>query len=160
LRGEKQVNRRQVFTEFHKTFARRHFPMRTVHERRFGYLVNFWADRTDPMRMDSTSGLTFKAMQEAGKTDADIASRVTLFEHRVLEEFYDFERDPDGLNNLIADPRYRDRIEEMRRLLDERMQRTNDPAQEAFRDRDDPAALDEFMEKQRIRAKRTGQPIR
>jgi len=153
LRGEKQADREHAFTEFHKTFARRCFPMRAVQGRRFGYLVNFWAGRTPPMRMDSTSGLSFKAMQEAGESDPQIASRVTLFEHRVLEEFYDFENDPDGLKNLIDDPRHRDEIKRMRSLLEERMKRTGDPALQAFRDRDNPAALDQFMEQQQARAK-------
>lgn len=154
LRGEKQAGRQHVFTEFHKTFARRCFPMRCVHGTRFGYLVNFWADRTDAMRMDSTSGLTFQAMQEAGTTDPDIAARVALFEHRVLEEFYDFEKDPDALHNLIADPHYQDEIAKMRGLLKARMTRTNDPALQAFIDRDNPAAIDAFMKQQKIRAKK------
>jgi len=153
LHGETQADREYVFTEFHKTFARRCFPMRCVHSKRFGYLVNFWAGRTDAMRMDSTSGLSFKAMQEAAETDPEIAARVTLFEHRVLEEFYDFENDPDALHNLIADPRYRDQIEQMRGVLEDRMKRTADPALQAFRERANPAKLDEFIKQQRIRAR-------
>jgi len=64
--------------------------MRCVQTERFGYIFNFWAQKTAPMRMDSTSGLTFKAMQEAGESDPKIAARVRLFEHRVAEELYDF----------------------------------------------------------------------
>jgi len=153
LRGEKQKGREYAFTEFHQTFARRRFPMRCVHSRRFGYIVNFWADRTPPMRMDSTSGRTFKAMQEAGKTDSEIAARVTLFEHRVLEEFYDFENDPGGLKNLLDDPRYHDEVEAARAALKTHMARTGDPALAAFVARNDPAAVDEFMAQQRARAK-------
>ena len=102
--------------------------------------------------MDSTSGLSFRAMQEAGKTDRQIAARVALFEHRVLEEFYDFEKDPDGLNNLINDPSHQDEIAKMRSLLEERMRRTKDPALQAFRDRTNPAALDAFMKQEQTRA--------
>jgi N-sulfoglucosamine sulfohydrolase len=152
LRGGKQAGRDYAFTEFHMTFARRCFPMRAVHDRRFGYLVNFWAGRTKPMRMDSTSGRTFRAMLEAGKTDPAVASRVALFEHRVLEEFYDFEKDPHALKNLIADPAYRDAIRRLRAALENRMARTGDPALHAFRHRDDPAALDAFMSEQRAKA--------
>jgi len=103
------------------------------------------------MRMDSTSGLSFRAMQEAGKTDPTIASRVALFEHRVPEEFYDFENDPDALNNLIADPRYKDQIEVMRNLLLDQMERTEDPAEQAFCERTAPTAFDEFMKQQQAR---------
>lgn len=154
LRGEKQAGRDHAFTEFHKTFAGACFPMRAVQGRRFGYIVNFWADRTKPMRMDSTSGLSFNAMMAAGESDPGLAARVTLFEHRVQEEFFDFENDPHGLHNLIANPEYQEQITKMRELLRERMMKTGDPALQAFIKRDDPGALDAFMEQQKIRARK------
>ncbi|MEO2014287.1 MAG: sulfatase [Fuerstiella sp.] len=154
LMGKPQQGREYVFTEFHKTFARRCYPMRCVQDARFGYIVNFWAGRTDAMRMDSTSGLTFKAMQEAGESTPAIAARVELFEHRVLEEFYDFEKDPGALNNLISDERYQEEIERMRSVLKKQMKQTNDLAMEPFVNRHDPAAIDEFMRQQQIRAHR------
>jgi N-sulfoglucosamine sulfohydrolase len=136
LAGEKQQGRKYVFTEFHKTSAGRGYPMRCVQNERFGYIFNFWASKTAPMRMDSTSGLTFKAMQEAGKSDPKIAARVRLFEYRVPEEFYDFKKDPGALNNLISDPRYQNEIEQMHRMLKEQMKKTNDPALQRFQDRE------------------------
>lgn len=157
LSGKKQRGRKHVFTEFHKTFARRIFPMRCVQNERFGYIVNFWAGKTDAMRMDSTSGLTFKAMKEAGETDPEIADRVALFEYRVPEEFFDFKKDPGALNNLIADPQYQHEIEKMRRLLEKQMMQTNDPAQQVFLDRNNPVAIDEFMREQQVRARRRKQ---
>jgi len=153
LFGEIQTGRREVFTQFHKTFARRCFPMRCVQNRRFGYIFNFWAGKTDAMRMDSTSGRTFKAMQEASKSNPDIAARVKLFEYRVPEEFYDFEKDPGALNNLISDPLYQSEIEQMRQLLQKYMTETNDPALEAFMDREKPGTIDHFMQEQQDRAK-------
>ena len=153
LKGQKQEGRDLVFTEFHKTFARNCFPMRAVHGKRFGYLVNFWANRTKPMRMDSTSGLSFNALKQAAPSDPKIAARVQLFEHRVLEEFFDFEKDPHALNNLIDDPAYQKEINTMRAALLTRIKKTGDPALEAFQNRSDPAALDKFMEAQRLRAR-------
>jgi len=126
LFGKKQQGRSHVFTEFHKTFAGRQYPMRCVQNKRFGYIMNMWAGKTGPMRMDSTSGLTFKAMRKEAVTNPDIAARVRLFEYRVYEEFYDFEKDPGALNNLISDPRYQDEIERMRRMLKKQMQKTGD----------------------------------
>jgi len=154
LSGNEQPRREYVFTEFHRTFAGRCFPMRCVQGERFGYIFNFWAGKTDAMRMDSTSGLTFNAMKEAGKSDPEIAARVALFEYRVPEEFYDFEKDPGALNNLISDPQYQDEIEKMRHLLREHMIHTKDPALQTFLDRDNPAAIDAFMSDQRARAGR------
>jgi N-sulfoglucosamine sulfohydrolase len=154
LLGEKQPGREYVFTEFHKTFARRCYPMRCVQNDRFGYIINFWAGRTDAMRMDSTSGLTFHAMSEEGKADSEIGDRVRLFEYRVLEEFYDFEKDPGGLDNLIAEGQYQDEIRQMRRELEKHLKQTNDLALEPFVNRDNSSALDEFMKQQQLRAKR------
>jgi N-sulfoglucosamine sulfohydrolase len=154
LHGEKQIGRDYAFTEFHKTYARRVYPMRCIHSKDFGYIVNFWAGKTKGMRMDSTSGLSFKAMQEAGKSNPEIAARVALFEFRVLEEFYDFKNDPNGLHNLIADPQYQTQIETMRSALKKQMAQSGDPALETFGDRYNAKAIDDFMAAQQIRAKR------
>lgn len=145
LEGKPQQGREFAFTEYHRTYARVAFPTRAVQGRRYGYLLNLWADRTPPMRMDSTSGLTFSAMQKAAEDDPEIAARVELFEHRVLEEFYDFQEDPDGLNNLIDSPQHQDEIQKMRDALRARMEETGDPALDAFLNRNDPEKLDAFM---------------
>ncbi len=154
LFGKNQQGRKCVFTEFHKTSARRCFPMRCVQNERFGYIVNFWAGKTKAIRMDSTSGLTLQAMKEAGKSDPEIGARVKLFEYRVLEEFYDFEKDPGALVNLISEGQYQNEIQQMRRLLEKQMEQTNDLALEPFVNRNDSVAIDEFMKQQTIRAKR------
>ena len=146
LQGREQPERRYVFTEYHRTFARRRYPMRAVLSSRYGYIFNFWANRTAPMRMESLSGRTFKAMRNAAARNPAIAARVEFFEHRVPEEFYDLENDPDALENLIDRPELRDEIEAMRSALAARMAATGDPALHAFRNRSDPAALDAFME--------------
>lgn len=145
LEGKTQDGREYAFTEYHRTFAREAFPTRAIQSKKYGYIINFWADRTPPMRMDSTSGITFKAMQEAATGDPNIAKRVKLFEHRVLEEFYDFETDPDGLNNLIKSPEHQMEIHKMRNLLKARMKATGDPALDAFENLNDNAKLDELM---------------
>lgn len=145
LQGRPQSGREYAFTEYHRTHGGSAFPTRAVHSVRYGYIINFWADRTPPMRMDSTSGLTFQAMREAAKNDPNVAERVKLFEHRVLEEFYDFSVDPDGLNNLIGSPEHQRQIDLMRNVLANRMKSTNDPALDAFEHRNEPAMLDTFM---------------
>ena len=132
LSGKQQQGRKQVFTEFHKTFAKRKYPMRCVQNKQFGYILNLWAGETGPMRMDSTSGLTFKAMQEAASTNPEIAARVRMFEYRVCEEFYDFEKDPGALHNLISDPHYREEIENIRLILKKQMKKTGDKALEVL----------------------------
>ena len=55
------------------------------------------------------------------------AERVKLFLYRVPEELYDYENDPDALNNLIGDPAHKERVADFRRQLAEHMKSTSDP---------------------------------
>jgi N-sulfoglucosamine sulfohydrolase len=154
LEGEKQPEREYAFTEYHRTFGNQPYPMRAVMGKRYGYLVNFWAGRTGPMRMESMSGLSWAAMRKAAENDPELAARVELFQHRTLEEFFDFEKDPDALNNLIGSPEHQEEIGKMRAALEKRMKATQDPALGAFRARNDPAKIDEFIEEQKARGRR------
>lgn len=95
------------------------FPMRCVQDKRFAYIFNGWSDGTCTFLNESTEGLTFKAMEEAGKTDPYIHHRAEFFKYRVPEELYDKELDPHALNNLLELPEYRDILAKMRlRMLD------------------------------------------
>jgi len=152
LIGQRQSGRDKVFTQFHQTSGRRRFPMRTVQNHRFGYIFNPWADGKRIFRNESQSGLTFKAMQAAAQNDPKIAARVKLFQYRVVQEFYDFENDPDALHNLADDPRYKKEIEKMRGELLKWMKQTGDPALEALKGYDSPEALKKFMAEQDARA--------
>ena len=159
LFGQKQAGRDKVFTQFHQTSARNRYPMRCIQNHRFGYIFNPWSDGKRVFKNESQSGLTFKAMRAAAETNPQVAARVRLFQYRVVEEFYDFENDPDALHNLISDPSYRKDIEMMRKELLEWMKRTNDAALEALRNRKSPEALKKFMAEQDARGGR-GQPKR
>lgn len=133
LKGRRQPGRDYVFTEFHETSAKRAYPMRAVQDRRFGYIYNGWVGSAPPMRMDSTNGRTFRAMQRAAAGDPAVAARVATFERRVPEELYDFAADPDGLVNLVDDPRFRDNLARLRALLADELTRRADPLAEAVR---------------------------
>jgi len=91
-------------------------------------------------------------MQAAAKNDPKIADRVKLFQYRAVEEFYDFANDPDALRNLSEDPKYKKKLDNMREELLKWMERTNDPAFEAFKNRSSPEALKKFMAEQDARA--------
>jgi len=152
LRGEPQDGREMVFTQFHETAGRNRFPMRTVRDARFGYIFNPWSDGKRVFRNESQSGRTMKAMQEAARSSEDIRARVDLFLRRVVEELYDFEKDPDALHNLIDDPKYKKEADRLRAAMEAWMARTADPALEAFRHRDNPRALAAFMDEQAARS--------
>ena len=129
--------------------------MRCIQNEDFGYIYNFWSDRHLEIRGDALGGLTWRAMINAAETDPEIAARVELFKYRVPEEFYNFKEDPDGLNNLAGDPAYADELDEFREKMLEMMKRYNDPAYEAYRDREQEGVIEAFMEAQRAKAKDT-----
>ena len=152
LFGGRQTGRDHVFTQFNHIHGRRPYPMRCVQDRQFGYIFNAWSDGSRVYDAEPLSGLTFDAMKKAAGDDADIADRVRMLEHRVVEEFYDFANDPDALHNLIDDPDYREEADRLRGQLLELMRRTGDPALEAFEDRHSPAALERFMVRYKTKA--------
>jgi N-sulfoglucosamine sulfohydrolase len=153
LTGGYDDSRRRVFTQFHQTAGRRRYPMRCVQDRRYGYIFNPWSDGERVFRNESQEGRTFRAMQDAGLTDSEIADRVRLFEYRVVEEFYDFENDPDALVNLVDHPDHQAELNRLRGELEEWMVEHGDPALDAFHNRTSQAALGDFMAEQEIRGR-------
>jgi N-sulfoglucosamine sulfohydrolase len=155
LKGQRQDGRDVVFTQFHQTAGCKRYPMRCVQDTRFGYIFSPWSDGERVFKNESQSGRTMKAMQEAAATDPVVAGRVELFLRRVPEELYDFRDDPDARRNLVDDPRYVPDLDRLRTRLEAWMERTADPALEAFRDRESPEALAKFMAEEESRAKQT-----
>lgn len=133
LEGKKDEGRNDyVYTEFNLTSAFNAFPMRCIQNRKYGYIYNAWSDGEKEFKNESQTGLTWKAMVKAGENDSSISERCTFFQKRVREEFYDFEKDPDALNNLIDNPEYKDEIEKMRKLLHCEMDKYRDPLLEKY----------------------------
>jgi N-sulfoglucosamine sulfohydrolase len=127
LFGEAQTGREHVYTTFHRTAGKRDYPMRCLQDRRFGYIYNPWSDGKTVFLNESQSGRSFKAMQEAARTHPEIARRVKLFQYRVPEELYDYERDPDALLNLIDDDPYAEVVSRMRTEMARIMSDSHDP---------------------------------
>jgi len=133
LLGGKQDGRDRAFTCYNETSGRKPYPMRCLQTCRFGYIFNAWSDGKTRYQAEPMSGLTFKAMQEAAASQKPVADRVEMLLHRVPEEFYDFQADPDALHNLAGDAKYKDEIKRMRADLLAWMERTADPLAEDYR---------------------------
>src|SRR5690606_26696680 len=117
LKGGKQKGRDFVFTQFYETSGKTRFQMRAVQDKKYGYIFNPWTTVDKQFRNESMQGLTFNAMKEEAKTNSEVASRVDLFLNRTLEEFYDFDNDPNAKHNLINNPNYQDAIKKYRTKL-------------------------------------------
>ncbi|MBI4582098.1 MAG: sulfatase [Planctomycetes bacterium] len=127
LRGEKQAGRDRVFTVFHRTSGGNDFPMRAVHDRRFGYIFNAWADGKTEFRNESRGTASFRAMDKAALDDPAVAARVKMFLLRAREEFYDYQADPAALHNLIDDPGHKEQIAQLRAEMHRTLKSLNDP---------------------------------
>ena len=74
-------------------------------------------------------------MNEAALSNKAIAERMDLYKLRVVEELYDFKNDPNGLVNLIDDPRVQDEKQRLKELLYAEMKRSEDPWSTRFKER-------------------------
>ncbi|MGN0851677.1 MAG: sulfatase [Candidatus Ornithospirochaeta sp.] len=133
LEGKEDEERDKfVYTQFNLTSAFNAYPMRCIQNRRFGYIYNSWSDGEKEFKNEAQTGLTFRAMEKAGEENSAIKDRVDFFRYRVPEEFYDFQKDPDALHNLIDDPEYREEVDMLRRKLNEYMEKYKDPLLEKY----------------------------
>jgi len=144
LQGKPQKGRDFMFTQIDSKAGGDGVPMRCVQDARFGYIYNPFSDGRHVYR-NNNEGRTFAAMAAAAETDPAIAARVQLFRMRVPEEFYDLEKDPDCLNNLIGKAEFQDAVARYRRRLESWMKRTGDPMLPALQNRSDRAKVDAVL---------------
>ena len=144
LNGKSQKGREFIFTQIDSKAGGDGVPMRCVQDARFGYIYNPFSDGKHVYK-NNNEGKTFAAMAAAAKTDPDIAARIGLFRLRVPEEFYDLEKDPDCLHNLIGHTDYQKRIADYRSRLESWMKQTGDPMLAALQNKDDREKVDAVM---------------
>ena len=131
LKGGKEDGRNLMFTQIDKKAGGAPVP---VQDGKYGYIYNPFSNG-EQVYKNNNEGKTMAAMNEAAKDNPEIAKRVHLFRYRVPEEFYDLEKDPNCLNNLIDNPEYKSQIERLQKELEKWMVDTKDPMLEAFRNR-------------------------
>lgn len=133
LRGDGSQQRDVVFTQIDKIAGAKPYPMRAIHDAKYSYVWNAWADGERVFRNESQSGRTFAAMKAAARTDPAVAARVELFEKRRPEELYDRTDDPDSLHDLSADADHAELLEAAREDLLAWMEEQGDPLLEQYR---------------------------
>ncbi len=98
------------------------------------YIWSPWADGKKAFVAEAMLGRTYPAMQELAEKDPAMAARVDLFRHRVPEELFNVDRDPDGLTNLADNKAHAERLAALRQVLLRHLEETNDPALDRYRD--------------------------
>ncbi len=146
LKGKTQSGREYAFTMYEENVGGNRQPMRSVISRTHGYIFSPWSDGERQFATATRGMASTKEIQriaEAG--DEAMQQRYDLFLHSTPEQFFDYENDVDGLNNLIDNPEYKNLVVRFRRQLATLMRRTNDPLLEIFENRDDKESTQAYL---------------
>jgi len=146
LKGEKQAGRTYVIKEYNENAGRSRDPMRAVQTKKYLYLFNPWSNGERVFATATNGTMTCKRMVELAKTDEKLAARLDLYRHRVPEELYQVDEDPDCLVNLIAHPEHQDELKKLRSTLARWMVKSEDPLIEPFRKREDAAFVEAYVQ--------------
>lgn len=145
LRGESQPNREFVIKEYNENAGGSRDPMRSIQTRQYLYIFNPWSNGSRIMATATTGTPTYRRLAQLARSDAGLAARHDLYQHRVPEELYDIEKDPDCLNNLLASPQHQPELNKLRKQLEQWMVQTNDHMLTAFQHRDDAEAREAYV---------------
>ena len=145
LRGKRQHGREFVIKEYNENSGRSRDPIRAVQTRKYLYLANAWSNGTRVFATATTGTQTYRRLAALAEQDETMAARLAMYRHRVPEEFYDVEADPDCLHNLIDNPDHQKVIEQQRRRLLNWMQETNDHMLDCFKNFDDAKAREAYV---------------
>ncbi|MHA3775601.1 sulfatase family protein [Verrucomicrobiota bacterium sgz303538] len=113
--------------------------IRSVRDKRFRYVRNFhpelpYAQEIDYMEIGKTMQV-WRRWNSEGKLNA--VQKLFFAPNKPDEELYDSEADPFEINNIATDPKYADKLVELRAACDEWIKKTNDmgaiPAEELVR---------------------------
>jgi N-sulfoglucosamine sulfohydrolase len=146
LKGNVQDGRDLVFKVYNENAGRSRDPMRAVQSTRLLYLFNPWSNGERVFATATTGTPTYRRMAELAKTEPVLDARHDLYQHRVVEELYDVEKDPDCLTNLIDHPKLQPELAELRAALEAWMVDTGDHMLEAFRHRKDADMREAYVQ--------------
>ena len=126
LKRKKQKGREFAYTHINTIASGRSYTMRSLQGKRYGLIWNGWHDGETTFKNESMSGLTWKAMAKAAEKDSALAKRVKHYLYRTPFEFYDYEKDPDALSNLIGEDQLAKSISRYGKELNRIMKKTGD----------------------------------
>ncbi len=145
LRGQQQKDRNFVIKEYNENSGSKRNPMRAIETREYLYIFNPWSDGSRLMATATNGTDTYRRMKRLAQDNPQIAARLELADHRVLEELYHVASDPDCLHNLIGDPAHTEVLTTLRSRLAAWMEQTKDPLRSVFDQRDSSEALAAYM---------------
>jgi arylsulfatase A-like enzyme len=100
---------------------------RAVRTKRYKLIRNYYWDKPLWNSVDSINSITWQGMLEMKDAGRLTEAQAFLFQKpRPFEEFYDLDKDPYELNNIVDDPVYGQSLAQLRTLLDNWRVDTND----------------------------------
>jgi N-sulfoglucosamine sulfohydrolase len=133
LRGEKQDGRDFVITHVNTVSSGLSLPQRCIRTKDWALMFHGWTDGTAKFRVEAMSGITFKALETAGATDARIGARVKQLRVGEPLAFFNEQTDPSERANVLTDPHYAAEIRRLAAQLQTHMEKTEDPQLENFK---------------------------
>ncbi|MGB7345051.1 MAG: sulfatase [Pirellulaceae bacterium] len=127
LHGETQQDRDFVVVQYNENSGRNRHPMRGIQTKEFLYLYNPWSDGQRKFATATTGTATYRQMVKRAPDESDVAARLDLFDHRVVEELYSTSSDRDCLINLIDSPKQSSVASKLRSQLADELKRLGDP---------------------------------
>ncbi|MDY0354839.1 MAG: sulfatase [Sedimentisphaerales bacterium] len=103
-----------------------YYPMRVVRERRFKLIWNIAHGLEYPFASDLWESATWQGNLKRGNTRYGRRT-IDAYLHRPRFELYDLQNDPHEVVNLADDPKYRDKLNEMKAKLKAFQEQTKDP---------------------------------
>ncbi len=101
LKGETQPGRDHIISHVNSLSSKAWFPPRSVQTKESSLIFASWSNGQRRFHAESMSGLSFKAMDEAAKTNPRIKARVDQYLLGHPLAFYDMVKDPDQRSNVI-----------------------------------------------------------
>lgn len=133
LRGETQAARDYVITHVNTVSSGKSLAQRCIRTKDWALIFHAWPDGTAKFRVEAMGGITFKALETAGKTDERIAARVKQLRVGEPQMFFNQQTDPAERTNLIYAANLKSEIERLAKLLLGHMEKTNDPETANFK---------------------------
>jgi len=142
FKGEKLKDREKFGTQFYATIGKAVYNMQKYQDKKFAYMFNPFCSGKRTYNSSSLGGSCFKAMLKL----PEYKERCEFLLRRVPEEFYDIEKDPNCLKNLIDNPEYAGKIDEFKKMMRENMVRTKDPMIPVFDVYQESKSIDKMHE--------------
>ena len=148
MQGQKQQGRDFIVGYYYRNLRQTNmFPTFTIETRDQAYIYNPWSDgRKEVHNSDYTHSRTLAAMWSKAETDHAVRRRVDFHKYRVIEEFYDYSRDPYAFENLIHDIRYQSDVKKMKKKLAAWMAETDHPVAALMKDPHNQDKIDRYMQ--------------